>query len=643
MPDTTTTRREVDGLPVQYRRLQSDAKAIASGTEGRTADLVWTTGAGVTRRDWMTGERYIEELDLSPSSVRMDRLQNGAPLLAVHDQFNLNAVIGVVETAAIAKGQGTARVRFAKTAEGDQALALVRDKVLRNISVGYLVHRYQKTDASSDGGLEVWRAIDWEPVEISIVPVPADAGAQFRSLSAESAFDPTTRKEKTMNEPATGTGAPAPESPSAIRAERTRVAEINRRVRGAGLDQEFADHLVAEGTQIDAACRAIVDEIARVKPPAPINPTRTDISLLDNSGGPQAMIDDMSSMLVARYGGPAPSERARQYSGDRFVDMVGRLLEVRGVRTRGLSRDEIISRAYTSTSDLPYLLENVANKTLRQGYQAAPPGTKVVARQVLARDFKPQAQVVFGEAPALQKVLEGGEYKRGKMVDGKETFTLATYGRIFGISRQAMVNDDLGGFVEMGVKMGRQGAEFESAQVTSVFTTNAAMADGGNLFNATAVSTAGGHANLATGTGSVLSSTSLAAATKSMRLQKGLDGVTPINAEPRYLVVPATLEYTALQLVTAITPTTVGDVNVFAGKLQVVVDPRLDGSSTTAWYLAADPSVIDGLIYAYLEDSPGLRLETKEGWDVDGIEWKCRLDFAAAPIDFRGLYKSAGA
>lgn len=627
---------------LKRRELPNSAAAvrpISDQADNRNVELVWTTGAGVTRRDWWTGERYIEELSLAPGHVRLERLQNGAPLLANHDQFDLDAVIGVTERADIVGGKGTATVRFAQTEEGEKALGMVRDGVLRNVSVGYIVHRYEKTDPPAEGGLPTWLAIDWEPAEISICPIGADPGAQVEDQGAETAryVQPKSRKETDMSQRIFG-GGNSP-SPAIQVPEGERVAEIRTRVLGAGLDDNFGRSL--EGLPFDQACRAIVDEVAKRKPGPAINAAHRGIETTDHS---DQRLRCMSEILAARYGGPAPSNEARQFSSLRVVDMARELLEINGVRSTSMNRDEIISRALHSTSDFPYLLENVAAKMLAQGYQSAPPGTREAARLVLSRDFKTQSQVQFGSAPQLQKVLEGGEFKRGTIKENKETFALSTYGRIFGISRQAMVNDDLGALGELNIKFGRQAKEFESGQITAILTANAAMNDGGNLFNATAVTTVGGHANLGTGTGSALSATGLAAATKSMRLQKDLDGVTPINCVPRYLIVPAALEYTAKQLVTAITPSTVAEVNPFAdGQLTVVVDARLDASSTTAWYLASNPAMLPGLIYSYLEDAQGVQIEVRPGWDIDGFEWKARLDFTAAPADWRGLWKSNGA
>jgi hypothetical protein len=642
MPDDLTTRRETRELPLQLRFApvaNVDAKA-------RTVDVVWTTGAAVRRYDWRMDRYYLEELSLEPGAIRMARLASGsAPFLDSHGAWELRKILGVVERAWVERGEHLARVRFSKRDEVEPVFQDVRDGILKNVSVGYHIHHIEMIPPADDNSDWVYRAVDWEPHELSLVAIGADAGAGTRSERDERGdgrphfpceFSEETR---TMPDNAHGTGTAASESPSAVRAERVRVAEITRRVRDANLPQLFADDLIERGVAVDTACRAIVDEIARLRPAPPTVPYVTTEA---RDGGPARVVEDMASALHARYGGPAPSEAARRFVSYRVVDLARDLLEMGGVSTRGLSRDELLARGFHSTSDFPNLLENVANKVLLQGYQAAPPGTKVIARQVLARDFRAMPRVQFGEAPTLLKVLEGGEFKRGKMADSKESYSVETYGRVIGVSRQALVNDDLGGFTTMARKFGQSAAEFESSQITGLLTANGTMNDGGALFNATAVTTTGGHANLATGTGSALSATSLATGVKAMRLQKGLDAVTPINVTPKFLIVPAALEYTALQLVSMITPASASDVNPHSGRYEVIVDARLDGASTTAWYLAADPAVIDGLEYAYLEDAPGVQLFTEEGWDRDGIEWKARLDFGCGAVEFKGLYKGAG-
>lgn len=147
-----------------------------------TIDVVWTTGASVRRRDWRSGTYYNEILEVSPAAVRLDRLNAGAPLLDTHEDGSLGAIIGSVVpgSARVEGGLGIARVRLSSAACDADIVDKIRDGIIRNISVGYAVHRVEKT-VKDDGSDEDWRVVDWEPLEISAVPVPADAGAHFRS------------------------------------------------------------------------------------------------------------------------------------------------------------------------------------------------------------------------------------------------------------------------------------------------------------------------------------------------------------------------------------------------------------------------------------------------------------------------------
>ena len=122
----------------------------------------------------------------------------------------------------------------------------------------------------------------------------------------------------------------------------------------------------------------------------------------------------------------------------------------------------------------------------------------------------------------------------------------------------------------------------------------------------------------------------------------GLDAVTPIDASPKFLIVPAALETAGQKLLASIQATTTADVNVFS-TLELVVDPRLDAASATAWYLAADPALIDTIEYAHLDGADGVMVETQVGWEVDGMEFKVRDDFGCGILDWRGLYRANGA
>jgi len=147
--------------------------------DSRTVELTFTTGADVVRYDWATGNRYVERLSMDPKHIRMDRLRSGAPLLNSHSAYTLAHQIGVVERAEIDGKKGTASVRFSKREDVEPFYRDVLDKIIRNVSVGYRVHRFEET--SSKGEMPVRTATDWEPYEISMVPMGADSGAQVRS------------------------------------------------------------------------------------------------------------------------------------------------------------------------------------------------------------------------------------------------------------------------------------------------------------------------------------------------------------------------------------------------------------------------------------------------------------------------------
>lgn len=659
-------------IPMQVRL----APVASVAAQARTAEVTWSTGAGVTRFDWWTGERYIEELSLDPAHVRMGRMQAGAPVLAAHNQRDLAAVVGVVERATLEGGAGAATVRFADDEESDKVFRKVQQGILRNISVGYIVHRYQKTDGAN-GALPVWRAIDWEPVEISIVAVPADAGAQVRSAMAEEQLakvrtfpcefitpaaaagssNTTRNQETTMTEqvkptvpaadPNAGTQQAVEQArQEAATAERARIAEIQRRCRGVGLDEEFANELVARGVSIDEACRSITDKLAEKKPAAPINATRTVEVVEDERVKLRAAVSAALSHR-ANPKGELPNNGAADFRYMSLTRMAEEVLRREGVRVTGMPASEIASRALHSTSDFANILADASNKRLRAAYlENIPSYARWARRAPNAPDFKTINVTQLSNAPDLQKVLEGGEFKRGKMTDGKETYQVFTYGRIIGISRQAIVNDDLSAFDRVPRALGAAARRLENTTVYGILTANAAMADTGNLFNVTAVTTAGGHANLGTGTGSVLSTGSMTTGRAAMRVQKGYASEV-LNLAPAYLIVPAALEQTAYQLTSSqFVPSTAAAINEFRAGGRTAVEPiveaLLDATSATGWYFAADPGQIDTVEYCYLDGSEGLQLESQIGFDVDGVEFKARLDFAAAPIDFRGLYKGQG-
>ncbi len=616
----------------------SDAPTVREGADGNTVlALSFSSETPYTRSSWFD-EPWVEILGHKSSEVDLSRLNSGAPVLANHDRgatasTSPMASIGVVDKAWIEDGVGRAEIRLSRRPEIAGLLQDIADGIVRNVSVGYQINERTLLRSHSDAPDE-YRVTSWTPMEISLVDLPADAtigigrSQNFEVVQLPDSGD-TQRKESTMDNKEQDQLNLDVIRREATAAERARVTEINEAVRGLRLDQSFADELIAKDTSADEARRLAIAKAAErsndtIKPPMGHIETLVDEVETRRAGVEEA--------LLHRYN-PAQhklSDNGKRFSGLSLIEIGRELLTQRGVDIRGMSRDQIATRAMLTTGDFPYILANVANKTLRQAYEAAPQTFKPFTRMVTAPDFKTIARTALGDSPTLEKVNEHGEYKYGSVSEARETYAIASYGKIVALTRQTLINDDLSAFTRLPEMFGRAAADLESDTVWGIITANAALADSIALFHAS-------HGNLPTG--AAISVAQLGVCRAAMRVQTGLDG-RKINVTPRYLLVPAALETIAQQFTSqAYAASASSSINPFAGALQVLAEPRLDTASTTAWYMAADPAQIDTIEYAYLEGNQGVYLETKDGWEIDGVEFKARLDFGAKAIDFRGLVK----
>jgi hypothetical protein len=621
MPQAELTRR---ALPLQLR--DSALQPSSWNAEARTIEVIWTTGAIVRRRDFWTGAEYDEELVVSPAAVDMSRFEAGAvQVLDAHDRHSgVRSILGIVVNAWLSGGQGHALLRLSEREDLAGIVADIGAGIIRNVSFGYSVERYEvipARDRGDGGDVPLYRAVRLTPQEISFVPVGADLRAGTRSAPQQFPCDFTQPSpEQTMP---TTTTDPTDQHD----------AELRSLVQRARLPATYADTLIARGLDLDAARAAIVDELGMRDRAA-----GGHLNVRPGTHGPAAegtAQEQMLDALVARMGGQS-LQRENQYRHARVADMARDMLEMRGVRTSGLAPDRLIERALHSTSDFPELLQGAGQRVLRQAYGAYEGGLKRACKPSTSRDFRAKQALMLGEWPELLKVGEHSEFKFGSMAEVKSSYALVTYGRIFGITRQALVNDDLDAFADMSVKIGRAAAEVEAKVLVTLLTSNPVMSDSVALFHAD-------HGNLGTGAGSALQLSALTTARTAMRLQKGTDGTTAIDATPAYLIVPAALETTAEQLLATLQPTQVSQVNPFSGKLELVVDPRLDAASATAWYLATNPAVLETIEYAYLESAGGPEVIVREGFEIDGLQMKGRLDFGAGVMDWRGLYRANGA
>lgn len=536
-------------------------------------------------------DRYgvMEVLDCSEAGVDLTR--SPLPLITSHDTRQLS--IGLVEQVQARGDRVTGLVRFGTSPEAQQIRADVLAGIHRSLSVGYaLLGEGQPIP----GGF----SYRWQPHEVSIISVPADPDAGFfRSHPGANTMTTTTT-------------------------ENTDAAEIRTLCVRHSLSQ-LSEILIREGRNIEQARAAVLNELATRDLAA-----GGHVNITSSMGGPAATMERelLINTLVQRLGGRPTGEviRATDCTGlaVRALQMAGRTVNDRD------GRDNILQRAM-GTSDFPVLLGNAAGRVLLSSFEESPAVLKQVARLNNLPNFKDRTVIRLpGGAPSLEKVNESGEFKHGAMTEADNGWHLTTYGRIVSLSRQALVNDDLSAFSQLLTEFGRAAARREADELVAMLT-GTPLVDGAALFHAD-------RSSLITGAGSALQASSLADAVKALRLQKETGGGFIIQ-EPAFLVVPAALETTARQLVANITPAATTNVQPYV--VTVIVEPRLDAVSATAWYLVSGNQM--ALEYGYLDGAQGPQTFQQEGFAVDGTDIKCRLDFGAGWVAPVGWVKASGA
>lgn len=641
--------------------------AVRPGTvdiEQRTVEITWTTGSRGKRWSWSIGE-YQEELEVSAAAVRMDRLNNGAPFLNTHGQWALDDVIGVVERAWLEGSEGRAVIRFSNREEVEPIFRDVKDGILRNISVGYIVHRYILVE-DGDDLTPIYRAADWEPTEISLVPIGFDDGAKVRSAATPSDYQgqrfPTLFEIREAEKPAAQPAAVAttPEETEmteeeiraaedkirsdATAAERTRATTIRQMADKVGLGEAAAD-MIERGLTPAQASAELLDKLAEAQGQSRSAQStqvqsQVDVSLLT------AKRTAMQNALMHRCDPSVKlEEAAREFRGMRLIDLARESVELVGGNVRGMTPQEVARAALGcdrqavraagmhTTSDFPLLLGGTVNRTLRAGYELAPQTWRPLGRQTTVPDFRAVTRAALGDISALEKVNEHGEYKYGTINEDGAPLKVTKFGKIIAITWESVVNDDLGALTRIPQALGGAAAQTESNLVWDLLLGNPNFTDGKPLFHAD-------HGNLAAAAGAI-NTTTLAAARAAMRKQKSKADAF-LNVAPEFLVVGPDKELEAYQFTSSqYVPAKNADINdVRNASLTVIVDARITGNQ---WYLYAAPGVVDTFEYAYLEGEQGVFTETREGFEVDGMEIKARLVFGAAWIDYRGVYKNAGA
>lgn len=361
-----------------------------------------------------------------------------------------------------------------------------------------------------------------------------------------------------------------------------------------------------------------------------------------HAGNGNLVGDSVRASVLARIGrGERQADNA--YNGMTLRELARASLVDRGIGVASLNAPQMVGLAFTHTSsDFGLILLDVANKSVLAGWEEAEETFPLWTKPGILTDFKPARRVGLGEFSSLRQVREGAEYKYVTLGERGEQIILATYGELFSITRQAIINDDLQMLSDIPFKLGQAAKATIGDLVYAVLTGNPAMSDGKALFHAD-------HSNLLTGAASALSIDSLSKAKTQMATQKAQvekgKGRT-LNIRPGFVLTPVALEDKANQIINSESvpgaDVNSGIVNPIRAFAQVIGEPRLDDASATAWYMAAKKGS-DTIEVAYLDGVDTPYLEQQEGFTVDGVASKVRIDAGVAPLDFRGLQKSNGA
>ena len=471
----------------------------------------------------------------------------------------------------------------------------------------------------------------------TVVKTPSAAEAAFFNTQEVIPMSKEAVKPSAAENPAVDKEALNKARDEAVAAERNRVQSIRTMVAEAKLDADFGQKLIDDGVseaEAKASVQRLADYLAKSDPKA-IKPVSGIEITRDERDTTRAAVT--KALLNRAKPGAHKIEGddpAREFINYTLMDMARHFVDASGRNPRGMSRVNLAQAAMHSTSDFPLILENVVGKSLRDGYEMAPRVFPLVGVRETLPDFKEVSRVRLGAAPALQQVQEGGEYTYGELTEAGEKYRVFKYGKVLSLTWEALINDDLNAFTRVPQRLGQAAAQLESEMFWAELTGNANLADGTALF-------AAGRGNLA-GSGTAISIASLGAGRNAMRQMK--DGDHFLGLQPQFLVVPTAIETDAEQFVsTNMQADASGNINPFAGRLQVISEPRLDANSTTAWYLFASPNAVDTIAFAYLQGEEGPQISTDEGFDVDGMKVKVRHCFGAKAIDFRGMYKNPGA
>ena len=596
--------------------------------------------------EWRGGPQVLLH---TAEAVRLDRLRRAGALLFDHgrDPNYGSMPVGLLEQVALDPVGRRCTAEIVLDDGDPKAVELARkiDKgILSGISVrGLILERQILRDGetSADGRYRGPMSLVtlWEPYEISIEPIPADLGIGIgRGMGMtdkgqkkeENGMEQEIKKAVAGGEVERGAGAAGEEL---LRAERERSARIIARCGsfpGLGLDP--AD-LIERGLSMEEINEEILRRLGSVGAPV--------------GGSVEVVADERDKFCAAASDGlllragmqvTAPAAGARDFRGMRLRDLAVDCVSRTGAQgALRMADDQLLRSALSPDSAFSAIVTDAVSKSMAVAYHAAPTTFEAWTSKGSNTDFKPRRIFQISEAGDLDEVPQNGELKFDEVSDSSAVSVLATFGKTFGFTRQALINDDLDLLTRVPAAYVSAAKRGVNRAVYAILNANPVMADGNALFSAA-------HGNL--GTGAKPSVASYQEAMGAMMTQKNLRGIEALNIPPAF-VLASPLQYAdhAVILNSTAHPekSNSGAFNPFAGMMTLVQDANLAaGSGAQPYYFAADPAMCGTIEVSYLNGVEEPQLESQIGFDFLGIKYRIIHDRGVTLLDWRGLYKNPG-
>ncbi|ENX5419165.1 ClpP-like prohead protease/major capsid protein fusion protein [Proteus mirabilis] len=470
-----------------------------------------------------------------------------------------------------------------------------------------------------------------------IEPVKAMASLTSKRIEEFSSMPSAIKNQITPKNTTKPTQQPQPNSspepqPSATYAdEQTRLNGIKDlfAMFGGRHNELMITCLADANCSVEKAREQLLNTIAQQQNPEPSNKDNAHIY----AGNGNIVGDSVRASVMARAG-YQDYEKDNAYNSMTLRELARASLTERGVGVATYNPMQMVGMAFThSTSDFGNILLDVANKAILLGWEENEETFEKWTKKGQLSDFKTAHRVGLGAFPSLRKVREGAEYKYVTLDDKGETIALATYGELFSITRQAIINDDMNKLTDVPMKFGRAAKATVGDLVYAVLIDNEKMSDKKALFSTD-------HKNMLTGGMDV---ETISAGRTAMRQQK--EGERTLNIRPAFMLVPTTLETQAIQVVKSGSvkgaDVNANIINPVRDLAEIIAEPRLDEASTKDWYMASRQGS-DTIEVAYLNGIDVPYIDQLEGFTSDGVTTKVRIDAGVAPVDYRGLLKVTG-